>query len=818
VKDEAAGSDGGDAMDVDSGDCVSANNSDSNNRSSSSSGDSGQQSSSNNSDGRDQSMPQPQRLTQADAQLLRSTKLSDFLYAQLELLFASMQENHDKTAGGGDNGLGFGHIAALLPSLTVRIVSSTNRKVTVNGIVREHFFDQHHNSRGCDGLPRDGNAVSVDDDGMDVDGSSSSYPERYAAESEYRSKCILLFQRIDGADVALFALYTQEYDLTSPAPNTGRVYIAYLDSVKHFQSHADRQGSVSSCPDNSKMKRVMPHGLRTAIYHEILLGYLAHASARGFENAHIWACPPQRSLSYIFWCHPPDQRTPSREHLRDWYAKLLERGKLLGITGQPEGLYETFFRFGMSDANASTVAPKTGRAKAKLVTTKKAKSGLTKGNVQGKAHGAPMELEVQSGGIDGAASGSSPSSTCPRASSIAAASTITSAFATAASGLGGKPGMEMLRRMHVQTQEKIEQEKMVEERQKQRELRAKQQAEREAKAKELKAKQQKQKHNSRNSSSRVQAPTTHHTVQTISTRGARSREWEDAISGAGDRFEWPRGLPPYFDGDFWPMEAGHLQNAEERIKQQHDRAFEHQAAVVAAGQGKPLEVSYGFNGTSFGDAVNGSEEHVVSSLARSLSKRGPELRQPSWLMKTVSASVMRQKEDHIVVALIPPPAPAGSGRGGNGRRGQSPRSRRKGSGDGGMIDGAKDTSLTMVQRAATVWSLNERDTDDVFNGRKYVDTRQAFHQLCSFSRYQFDTLRHAKHSTMMLLHRLHDTSMPLPFHACSECKLIITARRHWHCEPADFHACDSCARRHRATGKGHELVFSIPSEMDKSSS
>jgi hypothetical protein len=746
-----------------------------------------------------------------------------------------MQETHDQQHGKEEEG-NFGHLTALLPSLTVRVVSSTDRKVTVSPIVREHFFDQHANTRGCDGLPREGGlAADGADDDMDVD--KTSYPERYVAESGYRSKCILLFQRIDGADVALFALYTQEYDLTCPAPNTGRVYIAYLDSVKHFCSHTDSDGYISSCPGKAALHkskaRVMPHGLRSAIYHEILLGYLAHASARGFENAHIWACPPQRSLSYIFWCHPPDQRTPSREHLRDWYAKLLERGKLLGITAQPDGLYETFFLFGMSAANddsASAGAPKVGRAKsAKLVTSKKAKTGLTKvqgkaqskiGKAQGKMQGKaqlPMEVEVQGGNNADATLANSPSgSTSPRASSIAAASTITSAFATAAAfGGGGKPGMEMLRRMHDNTQQKLEQDRMIAERQKQRELRVQQQAEREAKAKELKAKQLKQKQSSR-SASRAPVPV-HHVVQTISTRRSREREWQDAISGAGDRFEWPRGLPPYFDGDFWPMEAEHAQNAEMRVKQQHENALEHQAAVVAAGQGKPLEVAYS-TGASFGEGSTAEDkQQYASSLARSLSKRGPELRQPSWLMKTVSASVMRQKEDHIVVALIPPTAAtaAGNGQGNNRRRGQSPRSRRKtNGGDAAMADSSRDTSLTMVQRAATVWSHNEKDTDDDFPGRKYVDTRQAFHQLCSFSRLQFDTLRHAKHSTMMLLQRLHDTSMPLPFHACSECKLIITARRHWHCEPADFHACDACARRHRATGKGHELVFSIPSELD----
>nr|KAG5698821.1 hypothetical protein BaRGS_019673 [Batillaria attramentaria] len=82
-----------------------------------------------------------------------------------------------------------------------------------------------------------------------------------------------------------------------------RVYISYLDSVHFFR----------------------PRQLRTAVYHEILIGYLEYAKQLGYTMAHIWACPPSEGDDYIFHCHPPEQKIPKPKRLQDWYKKMLDK-------------------------------------------------------------------------------------------------------------------------------------------------------------------------------------------------------------------------------------------------------------------------------------------------------------------------------------------------------------------------------------------------------------------------------------------------------------------------------------------------------------
>lgn len=200
--------------------------------------------------------------------------------------------------------------------------------------------------------------------------SSSSSSFRFVDTGEmpetfpYRTKALFAFEEIDGVDVCFFGMHVQEYGSECPFPNTRsvpsdtltaqqrslnttrnvsrpfvsmcrRVYISYLDSIHFFR----------------------PRILRTAVYHEILIGYLEYVkklgyallpdvevpglwsdqvlgkvtiadcdacSALRYTQGHIWACPPSEGDDYIFHCHPPDQKIPKPKRLQEWYRKMLD--------------------------------------------------------------------------------------------------------------------------------------------------------------------------------------------------------------------------------------------------------------------------------------------------------------------------------------------------------------------------------------------------------------------------------------------------------------------------------------------------------------
>ena len=165
------------------------------------------------------------------------------------------------------------------------------------------------------------------------DGVQGRYKHKnYPTEFPCRTKCLVLFQKIDGQDVILFGMYVYEYGHKCPNPNQRRVYISYLDSVHYFR----------------------PKQYRTVVYHEIIISYLEYVKARGFHTAHIWACPPLKGDDYILYVHPQDQKTPKDDKLRKWYQDLLAVCKDRGIVTEMSDIFSEYLADHSLDA---TVLP-----------------------------------------------------------------------------------------------------------------------------------------------------------------------------------------------------------------------------------------------------------------------------------------------------------------------------------------------------------------------------------------------------------------------------------------------------------------------------
>lgn len=103
-------------------------------------------------------------------------------------------------------------------------------------------------------------------------------------------------------------------------------------------------------------------------------------------------------------------------------------------------------------------------------------------------------------------------------------------------------------------------------------------------------------------------------------------------------------------------------------------------------------------------------------------------------------------------------------------------------------------------------ALDTKDKDEILES-EFFDTRQAFLSLCQGNHYQYDTLRRAKHSSMMVLYHLHNPTAPAFVTTCNICYHDIETGQGWRCEICpDFDVCNSCYQKDGGPDHPHKLT------------
>lgn len=90
----------------------------------------------------------------------------------------------------------------------------------------------------------------------------------------------------------------------------------------------------------------------------------------------------------------------------------------------------------------------------------------------------------------------------------------------------------------------------------------------------------------------------------------------------------------------------------------------------------------------------------------------------------------------------------------------------------------------------------------------FFETRQRFLELCVGNHYQFDQMRRAKHSSMMVLWHLTHPTAPAFVHSCNKCGVNIESGMRWACDKCpEYDLCDTChaSYPHNHQMKGHPV-------------
>jgi E1A/CREB-binding protein len=118
---------------------------------------------------------------------------------------------------------------------------------------------------------------------------------------------------------------------------------------------------------------------------------------------------------------------------------------------------------------------------------------------------------------------------------------------------------------------------------------------------------------------------------------------------------------------------------------------------------------------------------------------------------------------------------------------------------GDELAGSKRDAIGNVRDLAPTSSGTNTDGMKIVNDDdedldcEFLNNRQAFLNLCRGNHYQFDELRRAKHTSLMVLWHLHNRDAPKFVQQCVSCAREILSGKRYHCNTCpDYDLCQDC--------------------------
>jgi E1A/CREB-binding protein len=123
------------------------------------------------------------------------------------------------------------------------------------------------------------------------------------------------------------------------------------------------------------------------------------------------------------------------------------------------------------------------------------------------------------------------------------------------------------------------------------------------------------------------------------------------------------------------------------------------------------------------------------------------------------------------------------------------------------LNGNVRDSIKAVDKNGNPVKVIDDDAEDL--DCEFLNNRQAFLNLCRGNHYQFDELRRAKHTSMMVLWHLHNRDAPKFVQQCVACSREILSGKRYHCNTCpEYDLCEDCYKDPKAN-RGtctHKLV------------